>query len=161
MKNLVIFWLMLVSFLVVSGCSSIKTGDNSFKYGFFPLGGNASGIKIVIYNYTSGRVIVRWDNIVVSREPDKRTYKPVLPGEVFVFEYNIGYAGEQISLGVEIWDPTHSRVIARANKIFSVNTRRGITSISWTFQEKNEQITSDIDYGDYGGYGGFNMFGGY
>lgn len=156
MKNFVILGLALVCLMGLGGCGSIQTGGNSFKYGSFPLGGNASGTKIIISNYTSGLMDVYWDNIKINREKDKTTYKPIRPGEIFVFENNTAWVGERVSLNVQIWDITHSRIIGYGNEIFYINVQRGVVSINWTFQEKKGgQITSLVDYGDYGGYAGF------
>lgn len=149
-RNFVILGIVAV-LLLGTGCGSIQTGDNSFKYGTFPLGGNASSTKIIIANYTSGLMDVYWDNVKINREKDKETYKPIRPGEIFVFENNTAWVGEQVSLNVQIWDIPHSRIIGYGNEIFHINIRRGVVSINWTFREEGGRIRSYIDYGGYGG----------
>lgn len=153
MKNFVILGLLvLVSLLSSGGCGSVRTGDNSFEYGTFPLGSNASQTKIIIANYTSGLMDVYWDNVKINREADKRTYKPIRPGEIFVYTNNTAWVGENVSLNVQIWDITHNRIIGYGNEIFPVHFQRGVVSINWTFYQKNGKISSDVQYG-YGGGG--------
>lgn len=155
-KNLVVLGLVTLTVLIGGGCSSIKTGDNSFQYGTFPLGGNASSTKIIISNYTSGLMDVYWDNVKINREADKRTYKPIRPGEIFVYENNTAWVGEQVALNVQIWDPTHSRIIGDGSRVFPVHFRRGVVSINWTFREESGHIRNYIKSGY--GYGGFGSY---
>lgn len=155
-KNFVILTVMLVGLLVGGGCGSIRTGDNSFQYGTFPLGGNASSTKIIIANYTSGLMDVYWDNVKINREADKRTYKPIRPGEIFVYENNTAWVGEQVALNVQIWDITHSRIIGYGEEVFPVHFMRGVVSINWIFREENGRIRNYIKSGGYG-YGGFGF----
>lgn len=151
-KNFVILGLLAFSVLV-GGCGTAKTGDNSFQYGTFPFGGNASQTKIIIANYTSGLMDVYWDNVKINREADKRTYKPIRPGEIFVYENNTAWVGEQVALNVQIWDITHSRIIGYGSEVFPVHFRRGVVSINWTFREESGNIRNYIRSGGFGSFG--------
>lgn len=154
MKNFVILGLLVVIVLVGGGCGTVKTGDNSFRYGTFPFGRNASQTKIIIANYTTGVMYVYWDNVIINREADKETYKPVRPGEIFVYENNTPWVGEQVSLSVQVRDITDSRLLGYGSRIFPVNIGRGMISINWTFYEEGGSIRNRVESG-YGGYGGY------
>jgi len=155
-KNFVILrvLMLIVGVLFGCGCGAVRTGDNSFQYGTFPLGGNASSTKIVIANYTSGLMDVYWDNVKINREADKKTYKPIRPGEIFVYENNTAWVGEQVSLNVQIWDISHSRILGYGARVFPVHFRRGVVSINWTFRQDGDRIRNYIE----GGYGGFGRY---
>ena len=76
-------------------------------------------------------------------------------GEIFVFENNTAWVGEQVSLNVQIWDMTHSRIIGDGSEVFSVHFWRGVVSINWTFREEGGRIRNYIKSGYGGGFGGF------
>lgn len=151
-KNFVILSVVVVLFFG-GGCASIKTGDNSFEYGTFPLGGNASATKIIISNNTSGLMDVFWDNVKINREKDRMTYKPIKPGEIFLYANNTAWVGETVVLTVQIWDKTHSRLIYSRSETFPVHFQRGVVSISWVFyvDHGNRKIRNDVDYRGLGG----------
>jgi len=157
-KNFVILGLLVIGVLVGGGCGAVRTGDNSFEYGTFPLGGNASSTKIIIANYTSGLMDVYWDNVKINREADKRTYKPIKPGEIFVYVNNTAWVGETVAINVQIWDISHSRIIGYGNEVFPVHFQRGVVSINWTFRQEGNRIRNYVQYPYGGGFGSFGMW---
>lgn len=147
-RNFVVLGLFVVAVLVGSGCGSIiKTGGNSFVYGTFPLGANASSTKIIIVNQTRGLLDVFWDEVQINLREDRTTPKPIGPGEIFRFENNTAWVGETVCLNVQVWDSTHSRIIGHGSRIFPVHFRRGVVSINWIFQDNianGEGITNYV-----------------
>ena len=100
---------------------------------------------------------VYWDNVKINREKDKTTYKPIRPSEIFVYTNSTAWVGENVSLNVQIWDMTHSRMIGYGNEIFPVHFQRGVVSVNWTFRQEGGAIRNYVEYG----YGGGGWLGGW